>query len=395
MQNILYLDCFSGVAGDMTLSALVDAGADEDVLEETLQTLTGDSFEINFTTVHRHGAAGTYLQIEPPNTELPHEYPAIRRQITEASLPEPIRDPSLRALDRLAEVEADYHGCKLEEVHFHELAGFDLLIDLVGTAACLYHLDVEEMYYPDVPVSSGWLNSHHGRLPVPAPAVLGLLKNVNIYDSGLKEEITTPTGAAILTTMGTQVSGFPDMTVSGIGYGAGTKELSDRSNLLRAVLGTTDSATNSADRDVTRQRVCEIRTNLDDTTPEILSHAMQELFDAGALDVFVTSITMKKNRSGHLLTVLCDPADRSTLTDIILRETSTLGVRTQILNRTVLPRNQEEVETEWGTVRMKVSHFDGTTKATPEFEDCRKLAEANNCSLTDVMKAAQAAWTSP
>ena len=393
MPNILYLDCYSGIAGDMTISALVDAGADRTVLNDRLNTLTRGSATLSFDRVQRHGAEGLHLHIDPPDTSLPHDYTKIRDIISDASLADRITHPAISALDRLAEVEADYHGCELEEVHFHEVAGFDLLVDLVGAAVCLDNLNVDQMYYPDVPVSSGWLDSHHGRLPVPAPAVLGLLTDVRVYDSGLEEEITTPTGAAILTSMGQQTGGMPDMKVSSIGYGAGTKELSDRSNLLRAVLGSAETTDSDGTANVSPQRVCEMQTNLDDATPELIAHTMEELMEAGALDVFVSPVTMKKNRPGHLLTVLCEPEDQAKLSNILFEESSTFGIRTSIKNRTVLPRSVEEVETSYGTVRVKIGYLNGTRKVSPEFDDCKQRAEEHDCTVSEVMKQAREAWT--
>ncbi len=392
MRNILYLDCYSGIAGDMTISALVDAGADRTVLNDRINTLTRGTATLSFEHVDRHGAAGLHLRIDPPDTSLPHDYPKIRDIISDASLPNHVKNPAISALDRLAEVEAEYHGCELEDVHFHEVAGFDLLVDLVGTTVCLDNLGVDQVYYSDVPVSSGWLDSHHGRLPLPAPAVLNLLTDVNVYDSGLDEEITTPTGAALLTTLGEQTGGIPDMQVSSIGYGAGTKELPDRSNLLRAVLGSASSIEADATGSISTQRVCEMQTNLDDSTPEMISHTMEQLLENGALDVFVTPVTMKKNRPGHLLTVLCNPEDQSVLSRVLFEETTTLGIRTSMKNRTVLPRSVEEVETIYGTVRVKIGDLNGAKRVSPEFDDCQKRAQENDCTVAEVMRRAREAW---
>ncbi len=392
MSKILYLDCFSGVAGDMILSALVDAGASRDHLLTAIRQLTNQRVDLRFESVTKNGAEGLHLELDPPEEWTLHTYPELRNRLVEVSLPEAVVARSTEALDRLADVEADFHGCEPEEVHFDEIAGFDLLLDLAGAAVCLEEMDVDRMLFSDLPVSSGWLDSHHGRLPVPAPATLELLKGFRVYDSGLDEEITTPTGAAILTTMGEQVDGMPDLSVTSIGYGAGTKNLEDRPNLLRAVTGTTEEGEGDWPDRLTPERIAVLETNIDDDSPEQIAHAMEVLMDNGALDVCVTPVTMKKSRSGSALTVLCFPSDQSRMLDVLFQETTTFGVRTDRIRRVVLPRSTETVETPWGSVPVKIGRWKSREKIAPEFEACRRLAKEHDCSLREVMESARRAY---
>jgi len=392
MTRILYLDCYSGAAGDMILSALVDAGADQDRLRTAIQSLSEDPIELTFERVRRKGADGLHLQLDPPDDWSIHAYPALRNRLTNTSLSDGVIERSTAALDRLADAEARFHGCEPEEVHFHEIAGFDLLMDLAGAAVCLDELDIDRVCYPGVPVGSGSMDTHHGRLPIPAPATTELLDGKRVYHSGLDEEMTTPTGAAILTTMAEQVDGLPELSVRAIGYGAGTKSFDDRPNLLRAVRGTTEDEFDSLPEHVTAERVSVLKTNIDDGSPEEIAHALERLLDKGALDAFVTPITMKKSRSASELTVLCRPTDTSRMIQLLLDKTSTFGVRTDTVRRAVLPRTRRKVDTPWGPVPVKIGRLDAREKIAPEFDACRRIAEEQNCSLQEVMHAARRAY---
>ncbi len=385
-MTVIYLDCFSGIAGDMTLSALVDAGADDRVLRDVLDGIGCSSASVEFAPENRNGMRGLHMKVTPPETPVDSSFPELRNRLQQAALPDSVRENAVSALEEIGAAESRVHDVSCEELTFGEMGGFDLLLDLAGTAALLENLGARNILFPSVPVSRGITDSHHGQLPVPVPATLELLTSLDVHYSGLQEEITTPTGAAILKTMGTQVEGMPDMAPEQIGYGAGTRDLSDRPNLLRAVVG----PENQIDREHhTPERVCVLETNIDDTTPEVISATLNRALEKGALDAYAVPVTMKKSRPGTLLGLLCKCSDRSRFRRFLFRETSTFGIREQVCRRSVMVRNREEVETPFGNVTVKIGRFRDIERMVPEFDDCVEIANRRNIPVRDVQEKLQ------
>ncbi len=382
---IAYLDCFSGVSGDMILGALVDAGLAIADLREDLSRLPLSGYELTAERVSRGGIVGTQVAVK---TEGAHERRGlfdIIEIIGKADLPAEVTGPVRRAFERLAKAEARVHGHSVEEVHFHEVGAIDAIMDIVGAFCGFHRLGIEAVYASPLPLGGGWVKTAHGRLPVPAPATVELLHGVPSYGGPVEEELVTPTGAAILTTACREFGAMPPMTIKAIGWGAGTKEL-PRPNLLRMFLGEPTARPRE-------QLLALIETNIDNMNPELFGHVMEQLFAAGALDVFYTPIVMKKSRPATLVSVLAEPALVDTLSDILFRETTTLGVRVTEVARRCLEREWREVETEFGPVRIKIGRLnDEAVNVAPEYEDCARLAKQKDVPIADVYQAAREAF---
>ena len=382
---IAYLDCFSGVSGDMILGALVDAGLAIADLREDLSRLPLSGYELTAERVSRGGIVGTQVAVK---TEGAHERRGlfdIIEIIAKADLPAEVTGPARRAFERLAKAEARVHGHSVEEVHFHEVGAIDAIMDIVGAFCGFHRLGIEAVYASPLPLGGGWVKTAHGRLPVPAPATVELLHGVPSYGGPVEEELVTPTGAAILTTACREFGAMPPMTIKAIGWGAGTKEL-PRPNLLRMFLGEPTARPRE-------QLLALIETNIDNMNPELFGHVMEQLFAAGALDVFYTPIVMKKSRPATLVSVLAEPALVDTLSDILFRETTTLGVRVTEVARRCLEREWREVETEFGPVRIKIGRLnDEAVNVAPEYEDCARLAKQKDVPIADVYQAAREAF---
>jgi len=449
-MKIAYFDCFSGIAGDMALAALLDCGAPLDALKAALRTLPVSGWDITAEPVLRSGIHALNVHItlhgitdeaefaaaqahtapanDPGHThdhshahdhdhshdhdhthehdhihEHDHDHsPAhhhahphfhgrsmaeIRGLIEASGLSERVKRDSLRIFGKIAEAEAYLHHSTTEEIHFHEIGGIDSLVDIVGVAWCLDYLGVEEVYASALPLSSGFVDCAHGRMPVPAPATLEILKGAPWEPTGLRGELVTPTGAGIL---GALAKGFgtpPAFRAGNTGMGAGKKQFPDRPNLLRVTLG--ETADNAADG-LDWSELVLLETNVDDLNPELWEVVLESLFGAGALDVWLQPIQMKKNRPGQLLGALCAPIHQGTVLAAILRETTTLGVRTSRVRRAALARSIEPVETEFGRVRMKVARWEemGLRRAIPEYEDVKRLSQALKIPAREVYEAA-------
>jgi len=299
--------------------------------------------------------------------------------IAGSGLPDPVKDKARRIFRRLAEAEARVHGTSVEEVHFHEVGALDSIVDIVGTAICLEYLHIEAVYASPLPLGSGFVETSHGRLPVPAPATTELLRGLPVHvDCGPGERVT-PTGAAILATLVSGTGMRPSMVLSSFGSGAGDRDFPDCPNILRAFLGTQDRGNND--------RVLVVETNIDDSTPEVLGFVMERLLEEGALDVFFSPIQMKKNRPAVLLSFLCPPDRLDTLATLVLAETSAIGLRHYPVDRITLARRIEERETPLGNVRVKlVFEGKGFVRAAPEYEDCRRIARERNIPLQEVVQ---------
>ncbi|HEY3244830.1 MAG TPA: nickel pincer cofactor biosynthesis protein LarC [Phycisphaerae bacterium] len=389
MGRIAYFDCFSGAAGDMIVGALLDAGASIEELRGDLAALRVAGFTIEAAKVRKQGFAATKFTVHlDPSVEKPHRHLKHVRAIFESSgLAEAVRRPALRIFERLAEAEARAHGSALESVHFHEVGAIDAIVDVAAAVLALQRLNVERVLCSPIPTGSGTVTCAHGVMPVPAPGTAELLRNVPIAPSDEEAELTTPTGAAILTTLAESYGPLPAITFSALGYGAGTREGQTRPNLLRVFIGDEPAGTES-------DEIVVLQANLDDVSPQIVAYAQERLFAAGALDVYCQPIYMKKMRPGQVLTVLCDASKVRELEDVLFAETTTFGIRRHTAQRSKLSRTHDIVKTRYGDIRMKVGRRGARVlTAAPEFEDCRAAALAHKTALREVFQEALRCWT--
>lgn len=383
---ILYFDCFSGVSGDMTLGGLLDLGVPLDWLRAQLSALSFGGFEIAERAVVYNGIRGRRVEVRATDPSPPHRhYGEIRDQIARAALAEPVRRRSLSVFRRLAEAEAAVHGCTPEEVHFHEVGAVDAIVDVVGCALGLEYLGVEAVYASPIPNGRGFVACRHGRLPIPAPATQKLLEGVPTYGVEIEAELTTPTGAAIVTALCRRFGPMPPMVIRATGYGAGSQNLAPGPNLLRLVLGEPQETQAAEGEGVTADRVTVLEAAVDDMNPEWFGYLMERLFEEGALDVLWIPVQMKKNRPGTLIQVLCRPEQAGRLARRVLTESTTLGVRLQAAERLLLSREIVPVASSFGSVPMKrVVGPDGAARLVPEFEACRAIARSRGIPLREV-----------
>ncbi len=378
-MRVAHFDCFSGISGDMTLGALIDVGVDAEAIRKGLNSL-GLPIELKVERVRKGGFASTFVFVEAPKENRHRFLPEIEEILGRGALTEPQRDLALRIFRRLAEAEAAVHGMPVERVHFHEVGALDSIADIAGAAIGLDLLGVERFTSRSVPTGSGMVKCEHGLMPVPAPATAQLLKGVPLASSPTKAELTTPTGAAILTTVVGEWCEQPVMTVERIGHGAGRREFVEHPNLLRLFVGTSSQ---KADSD----GVWMLETNLDDLPAEMIGYCSERLFAAGALDVFAVPIFMKKNRPGVLLSVIAASASLPALEDILFRETATFGVRRYPVERHILERRVGSVQTPWGNLRVKIGQRgNGEPILSPEYEDCANAARQHGVPLREVYK---------
>ncbi len=387
MKTVLYLDLFAGAAGDMLLGALLDLGLGLDALREDLAKMGLSGYELEAVRQVRCGVSGTRLYVRDVARAYPARHlPDVRRLLGESRLPPKVRDRSLAVLERLARAEARVHGVPIEEVHFHEIGAVDTLVDVVGFIAGLERLGAAEVFASPVPLGTGFVQTEHGLLPVPAPATLALLAEVNAptRPHPAQTEILTPTAAALLAELATFAC--PPLRVRAVGYGFGEKEF-PWPNAVRAWLGELEETPG-------REGVVLLECNLDDATGELMGYVMERLFAAGALDVWFVPVQMKKNRPGVVLSALARPERADTLASLILRETPTLGVRVRPAERFVAGRAERTVETPWGPVRVKEKWLGGERVAvSPEYEDCARIARERGVPLEEVYAAAREAAT--
>jgi uncharacterized protein (TIGR00299 family) protein len=382
-MKIAYLDCASGISGDMTLGALVDAGIELDALNAGIQTLGLPGVRLVATPVKKKGFRATQITVEHEPEHAHRHLHHIAAMIDGSALSGSQKALAHRIFRRLAEAEAKVHNSTIEKVHFHEVGAVDSIADIVGAAIGWDLLGAERIVASAVPTGTGFVEIAHGRCAIPAPATAELLKGIPLAASSVDCELTTPTGAAILSTLVESYGPVPAMTIEHIGYGSGQKDLEEQANLLRLLVGQTDDR--QAD-----QRLWVLETNLDDLSGELVGHAVAQLWKAGALDVYTTAIQMKKNRPGVTVSVLCPPERISAVEAILFRETTTLGIRRWQVERRALRREPHEVETPWGNVAGVVAWTDdGAPRFSPEYESCRKVAEASSVSLKAVYDAAQ------
>lgn len=382
---ILYLEPVGGIAGDMFLAAALDLGVPLAALEQPLRTLRVAGWSFKRTQSKRHDIAGTHLEVvvEPGADAHVHRSLAeIEALIGDSGLEPFCKELAVAVFRLLGAAEAKVHGVPVADIHFHEVGAVDSIVDICGAAVALEVLGRPQVFSAAPPLGSGTTRIAHGVVPVPVPATLELLKDVPVRFEGVGE-LTTPTGAALLKAFAT-IAPPPAMVVERIGYGLGTRDMRDRANVLRASLGRPGSS---------RVGTFVLEVNLDDCTPQVLGALTEVLLAQGALDVWVASVVMKKGRPGHVLSVLCAEQERPALIGTVMRESTTLGVREHRVERTILERRFETVQTPWGPVRMKLGYEGAVLRnASPEFEDCRALASAANVPLKQVLAAAHSAW---
>jgi hypothetical protein len=385
-SRIAYFDCFSGISGDMVLGALVDAGADLLQIAAELRKLGLENWSISAEKVQRTAISATQVKVASQEEHHHRGLSVILKRIGDARLAPRATERATKIFERLAAAEAKVHNIEIEEVHFHEVGAVDSIIDIVGSAIGFELLGIDEFACSRFDVGGGQVRTAHGVLPVPAPATAELLRGAPTYSSGIERELVTPTGAAIATTLATRYAEIPPMTLRTIGYGAGSADLKEKANVLRLLVG---DATEAEVGERWDSPVTVIETNLDDMSPQIYGYFAERALAAGALDVFSTPVQMKKNRPGQLVTLLSEPENVARLIDLTFSETTTIGVRTYDVRRKTLNREFVPVETPLGSVRMKVSRMNGTIlNATPEYEDCQRIAAERGVPLKQVIAAA-------
>ncbi len=416
-MTIAYIDCFSGISGDMFLGALLDLGLPFNELKRAIESLPFKGYSIDYKSEMKNGLKGTRFIVSlngehehhdnhhhhehethhdhknghehdnhhehdvHPAQHAQHEHRGlaeITRIINAGALSEGVKQRSLKIFRSIAEVEGAIHNRAPEEVHFHEVGAIDSIIDIVGAAFGVEHLGIKKFYSGSVPLSSGFINSGHGTIPLPAPATVAILKGIPVKSSGLSYELVTPTGAAILKEFVAAFSGMPPMVIKNIGYGAGARDMAERPNLLRIILG---EASDSANSDT----VAVIEANIDDANPEWLGFMMDKLFREGAYDVAYMPLHMKKNRPGVRIEVIASPGLKERLMEILFRESTTIGVRHIYCERMVLKREEIMVESPWGKLMAKkIFRPDGSIYIQPEYEACKRIAEAHGVPLRDI-----------
>ena len=395
-MRIVYFDCFAGVSGDMIIGAQLDLGVDLESLKAQLSTLGLQGYEIKCHPVQRSGITAKKFDVEVEEREQPaRSLVDIRSIINSSSLSRTIKERSIAVFERLADAEARVHGTTRDKVHFHEVGAVDSIIDTVGAIIGFEILGVDRFFCSPLRVGSGSIETEHGLLPIPAPATAELLRGAPVYAGEIAGEFVTPTGAAIVATLCEEFGPLPGMEIAKVGYGAGSRDPESFPNALRLVMGEMAEAGEIQSKvgAASDETVVVVETNIDDMNPQVYGFVMERAFALGALDVFMIPVQMKKDRPGVLLTILCKPGDAETMLDLLLCETTTLGVRYYNANRRVLERSSETVETEYGLIRIKVAR-DGarTLHFQPEYEDCARLAIERKKPLIEVQAAANEAY---
>jgi pyridinium-3,5-bisthiocarboxylic acid mononucleotide nickel chelatase len=422
-MRIAYLECFSGISGDMFLGALIEAGVSPKLLHDTVAALGVDA-RLEFSRVLRSGISASKADVwvngvkdAPREEHLQHQkhehehshgnvvsYPEhdhshghgrklteIKRMIASAPISETAKKTATAIFETLGAAEAKIHNTSIESVHFHEVGAADAIVDIVCAAVGCGALGVDAIVCSSLNVGSGTVHCAHGTFPVPAPATIEILKNVPVYSSGVQAELVTPTGAAIVKTLATHFSSFPEMQIERSGYGAGSRDFPGHPNVTRLTIGEASSEVMDAKSE--SDRITVLEANLDDLNPQVFGYVIDRLFEEAALDAFAVPVQMKKNRPGTLLTVLCKPQDAGKLTQLIFAETTTLGVRQREEVRRTLARRWEIVHTQWGEIRIKIASMNGNvTNYAPEYDDCRRIAAEHRVPLKSVMQEAGRAY---
>lgn len=389
-MRIGYFDCFSGASGDMILGALADAGLEMERLQAAISGLGVGAIRITAEQVKRGAFIGTQVRVRTDEHGQPHRHLMdVEAILNRATIPEPVRTDANQIFRRLAEAEAKVHGTRPDRIHFHEVGALDAIADIVGAAWGIRQLGLEHIHVSPINLGGGFIQAAHGKMPVPAPGTAALLAGVPAYGSDIPIELTTPTGAAILTTLATAFGPMPAMTVDRVAYGAGQRDLREQPNLLRLIVGEQAG-------DLDRDRITILEATIDDMNPQFFEPLLDRLFEAGALDVFLTPVIMKKSRPGTGLTVLAEPAAADPCISVILTHSTTFGVRAHTASRWKLRRDIITVTTPYGSVRVKRG-FTGAriTILAPEYEDCRRLAQAAGVPIQAVYDEARRAAGQP
>jgi uncharacterized protein (TIGR00299 family) protein len=387
-MRTLYFDCFAGASGDMILGALVSAGVNQRALTEQLELLSVRGWKIDFDMVERSGISATYARVQTAHEHAHRHLSAILKIIYDSQLSQPVKDRAARIFSRLAEAEARVHNQPVEKIHFHEVGALDAIIDVCGAAIGFELLGIDHFTCSPLRVGSGMIEMAHGCFPIPPPAVAELLRGKPIYAGKIEGEFVTPTGAAIIGEVCDRFGPIPQMRIKSTGYGAGTRDHQGFPNVLRVFIGEAREQNATADDDLLM-----IETNIDDMSPQLFGHVMDRAFELDALDCYLTPVQMKKNRPGILVSILCRPADREKFLQLLFAETTTLGARSYLVSRRALARETVQVETQFGSIDVKVAHIsNGAASAMPEFEQCRAAARKAGVALRDVQEAARAAY---
>jgi hypothetical protein len=366
----------------MTLAALIDLGVPLKYLEDRLNSIPLRDFDITVTQVHRSGIHAVSVSVGAYDDQTTRNFTDIRSLIMDCPLSERIKSTSLQIFKKLASAEARIHSCSAEEVHFHEVGGIDAIVDIVGAAIGLDYLGINNIIASPIPLGTGFVTCRHGKLPVPAPITLDILRGAPVYGTDISHELVTPTGAAIIVTLAERFGTMPDMTMTGIGYGAGQRELEAGPNLLRVIIGTGSETATAPPGEKLEDHITILETCIDDMNPELFGYLMDRLFADGALDVYWIPVYMKKNRPATMLQVLCHPNDKDILIRRILSETTTLGVRYYESRRRLLWRDRFEVKTTYGDIAVKrIKDLQGNIRIVPEYEVCEKIAREQNIPL--------------
>jgi uncharacterized protein (TIGR00299 family) protein len=401
---IVYFDCSSGISGDMILGALIDAGVSPRKLRNSLSGLPIKGYSLKVRSVKRAGIVATKVDVEIlKNTHLKKQYGAAKRFrnveeiIKKSTLSKDIKTKGLAIFKRLFKAEAAVHGRRFDTVHLHELGAIDCFIDIFGSLIGLDLLGINKIYASPLNLGSGTVKSEHGTLPVPAPATVEVLRHIPVYSTNIDFELTTPTGAVLISSLAEHFGPMPNMTVSQQGIGAGRRNLSQHPNILRLLIGQNlaEKREKAEHKNKNTERaITVVETNIDDMNPQIYEHVMEKLLKHGALDVFLTPVIMKKTRPGIKLTVLCNKDSRDAIVKVILKETTSIGLRFYDASRKTLSRTVKSVSTKFGKVPVKVSKMgDETLRITPEYDDCRKIARKFKIPLGEVMQEARVkAW---
>ena len=385
-----YFDCYSGISGDMILGALIDLGVSATKIRKALGTIDLKNYKLKASKVKRGLISGTSVKVEVARTRHSHhkarKYSDIKKLLSNSDLSSTVKKNSLEVFKRIARVEAAVHNTTMEKIHFHEVGAVDSIVDIVGGVVAIESLKIDKIYASPLNLGEGFVECAHGSLPVPAPATLKLLKDIPVFSNGIKKELTTPTGAAMIGFYANSFGSLPKMRVVGDGYGAGDHIIPSMPNMLRIVLGEIDSEPGD--------EFVVIETNIDDMNPEFYETAMDSLFKAGALDVYLNPVIMKKSRPANKISVLSLKKDVQCLIEILLRDTSSFGVRFYPVDRTVLDREIKTVKTSWGPVNIKIGKLNGKTlQASPEYEDCKKLSSKARINISRVYDEAKSLAT--
>ncbi|MSP37578.1 MAG: nickel pincer cofactor biosynthesis protein LarC [Deltaproteobacteria bacterium] len=377
-MRIAYGELIGGVSGDMFVAALLDLGLPLAKLRAELKKIPTLKFELKASKKLVHSIRATQFQVICPKHEAPRSWQQIRALILRSKLNSEVKDIGLAIFTKLAQAEAKIHGVAVDKVHFHEVGATDSIVDIMAVAIGIKELTIDALHFSPIPLGHGVTRSQHGPLPVPGPATLELLKGLPTFGVDIEGETVTPTGAAIICALGEKFGSQPSMTIEKIGYGTGQKEFSNRPNLFRLSVGASNAR-------LQHEEMLVMETNIDDMNPQYYDHIMDRLFAAGARDVFLAPVQMKKNRPATLLSVICEPAKRDELAAIILQETTSIGVRYYSVNRLILKREAKKIATRFGAVMVKiVTQPDGIQRATPEYDDLKRIAAAKHLPLKTI-----------